>query len=89
MNNSDFTWAIFSMLCEMLSQVWIFLLYRGSDWTESDSNSMNAGDMGVTSRDPDTSSVWNEWHCDTQREYAKGITKFFQNSTISQFESKY
>lgn len=48
--------------------------------------------MGVASRDPDTSSVDAEkndtLHSDTQREQAKGITKFFQSSTISQFESK-
>lgn len=31
------TWPVFSVLCEMISQVWIFLLQRGSDWHESHS----------------------------------------------------
>lgn len=48
--------------------------------------------MGVTRRESDTSSVDAEMndtpHCDTQRERAKGIAKFFQSSTMSQFESK-
>lgn len=48
--------------------------------------------MGVTSRESDTSSVDAEMndtpHCDIQREQAKGIVKFFQSSTMNQFESK-
>lgn len=83
------TWPIFlccvrwSVRCES---------FCFSDWAESDSARiclppLTAGAMGVASRDPDTSSVDAEkndtLHSDTQREQAKGITKFFQSSTIN------